>query len=83
LTAAPELLAFLRRRSPSAQGVGCQLCLFTLKDLEKNGELTKKTPDFLVSSDGSMPFPADSKFRHLELENAPGRDSVKPVPQKK
>lgn len=83
MKASLELLEFLRRRTPTAEGVGCQLCSFILQDLEANGELTKKTPSFLVSSDGSMPFPADSKFRHLELESAPGRDSVKPVVQKK
>jgi hypothetical protein len=53
-------------------GVGCFLCDWAMKDLEKHGKLTDVFPE--KNFDGSLLFPAKAKKIHLELEGLWSKD---------
>jgi len=66
-----ELIDKLRRRIPTAQGVGCFLCKLIVEDFDKNGELTNGPKDF----NGNGIFPHPGKIEHIKHE-LPTLDTV-------
>jgi hypothetical protein len=56
----------LGRVPKDPEGIGCFLCKWILEDLHQHKRLTDTHPP--KSIDGSIPFPASGKARHLILE---------------
>lgn len=54
----------LKGRIVDLNGIGCFVCSWILRDLEKNDRLTSTERDL----NGQIGFPKESKLRHIILE---------------